>query len=87
MGTTNPLSRQITNQLYYTPLYFVRSGYMDINDDPLKHTGTNSYSWSSTSASTIWGAKGLGAYRFYFNMTNLSPSRGPDNRWDSFPLR
>ncbi len=65
------------------PLYFVRSGYVDLPNTAgtLRYAGVYGYWWSSR------GDAATGAYYLRFTATGVYPSRGPNSRWNGFPLR
>ena len=79
--------RSFTITLLLAYLYFVRSGYVHINNGRLWYAGIYGYWWSSIAASNIWGSAGLGAYYLNFSAANVYSSGGPNYRWVSFPLR
>ncbi len=68
------------------PLYFVRSGWVNLNNSTLRSFGHNENVWSR-SAAAYSSATSANAYYLAFNAGTVYPSRGPDNRWYGFPVR
>lgn len=69
-------------------LYFVRSGYLNINYNRLRDTGINGYNMSPTAtAMRLDGMATPSMHDLQFYATGVRPSGGPDDRWVSFPLR
>ena len=72
------------------PLYFVRSGDVELRITTGTFRGAGAYGiyWSSLASSTrADGAAIPSAYYLHFNATGVRPSNGPDNRYRGFPLR
>ncbi len=70
-----------------TPLYFVRSGNVEMNSGRLWVAGIGGYDWSLIAASKRNdGTAILGAYYLGFNVTGASPSGGPLYRWVGYPF-
>ena len=68
------------------PLYFVRSGYVDLNTGALRNFGINGYDWSRIATvygAGTWNAK---AYNLNFNASGVNPSNN-NVRWNGFPVR
>ena len=59
---------------------FVRSGYVNLNNGQARNVGENSYGWSRTAKSSIYG------YNLNMNTTDVNPSNN-NNRYNGFPLR
>ena len=64
------------------PLYFVRSGDININEQKFKYIGQDSYLWSSLAYSTLGGARTLGIN----GDANIDPSYVVST-YLGFPLR
>lgn len=79
----------IYNICYYNPLYFVRSGCIElpIVNGPLWLAGRNGNYWTGTASSKIWNDNGFGAFYLEYYDEIVNPGRGPYNRWFGFPLR
>ncbi len=70
------------------PLYFVRSGYVNVSIPALGYAGIVGYDWSSRASSTnASGATMPSAYILFFGPTGVNPSDGPWERWSGRPLR
>ncbi len=69
------------------PLYFVRSGLLRPGLGYVWSIGIRGFYWPATTGSNIWGQAGLGTYYFAFNANNVLTTDGPNDRWDSYPLR
>ena len=68
------------------PLYFVRSGWVDLGTGVLGYLGLHSGSWSRIATiygTSTWGAK---AYYLRFDVTAVNPSNNYV-RWGGFPVR
>ena len=72
-GITNSDSHLLT-----TPLFFVRSGY--VNSGSLRNVGSYGYYWSSTVGSSS------NAYILYFYSSNVGPTYS-DNRYRGYSVR
>ena len=72
-----------------TPLYFVRSGFIHLYGKSFfKHGGDYGEIWSTLASSKyVTGSTMPSAYYFEFKITDVYPTRGPNERWLSFPLR
>ena len=71
-----------------TPLYFVRSGYINTQMGRSRYAGIGGNYWSSVAASKLSsGTVTPSAYNLNFNATGVGPSNGPSYRWFGFPLR
>ena len=68
------------------PLYFVRSGYVYLNNGSLRYFGLSGYGWSRSSVAYS-SATSANAYNLKFNAGTVYPSNGPNNRWNGFPVR
>ncbi len=68
------------------PLYFVRSGNVDLNNGSLRFSGGVGYDWSR-SAVAYSSATSASSYWFDFNSSVSRPSTGPFNRYFGFPVR
>ena len=68
------------------PLYFVRSGYVYLNNGSLRYFGLSGYGWSRSSVAYS-SATSANAYHLDFNAGTVYPSFGPFNRWVGFPVR
>ena len=68
------------------PLYFVRSGYVDLGTGAMRRFGVNGYGWSRIA--TVYGAGTWNARAFYldFSASGVNPS-GDYVRWYGFPVR
>ena len=69
------------------PLYFVRSGNVNLNIGALRNFGLNGRGWSRSaggwSNNDTWSAN---AYWFEFTASGVNPS-GNNARWDGLPVR
>ncbi len=71
-----------------TPLYFVRSGNVNIELGHLMSASYTGYIWSLAASSRHHdGIIIPSAYRLAFTTTSVNPSYGPYLRWHAFPLR
>ena len=69
-----------------TPLYFVRSGSMNISVAYLRNVGFNGFIWGkSTTDSPETYTPAI--YHLVYNATQTNPSNGPAYRWVGLPLR
>ena len=68
------------------PLYFVRSGNVDLNNGSLRFSGGVGYDWSR-SAVAYSSATSAYSYWFEFTASESRPSTGPFNRYFGFPVR
>ena len=68
------------------PLYFVRSGHVDLNYGSLRVFGINGYDWSRSSVAYS-SATSANAYYLTFNAGTVYPSSGPHARYYGFPVR
>ena len=66
-------------------LYFVRSGWVSLNNSALGRFGRNGFGWSRSSVAYS-SATSATAYNLDFNPSGVNPS--PNNgRWAGFPVR
>ncbi len=68
------------------PLYFVRSGWIGLNNSSLRGFGRNGFDWAR-SATTYSSATSAKAYNLKFHAGTVNPSDGPVNRVYGFPVR
>ena len=68
------------------PLYFVRSGWVNLNNSALRNFGLVGYGWSRSSVAYS-SATSANAYYLLFNADTVYPSFGPFNRYYGFPVR
>ncbi len=68
------------------PLYFVRSGWVNLNNSTLRSFGHNENVWSRSAAAYSSATSAL-AYPLYFNPSAVNPSHGPVDRYYGFPVR
>ena len=70
------------------PLYFVRSGYVDLDNGKFWDAGITGYWWSSRGSSThASSAVTPSGYILGFDATDVHPSYGPFNRYIGRSLR
>ena len=82
MGSIN-----IAMDIITTPLYFVRSGYINSILGYLLHMSGDGDYWSLSATSKHGTDVSVPSAYFLNFATHADSSGGPDNRWDSFPLR
>ena len=78
------------NHRYYTLLYFVRSGYIELpfTVGRLRAAGIVGFGWSSMGSSRHYtGSTTPSAYYLKFDAAIVGPSNGPHYRWYGFPFR
>ncbi len=63
------------------PLYFVRSGNVNVYYGYLRYAGIYGYYWSRS------GSAATNAYNLGFNDSGVNPSGGPNTRYYGFSLR
>ena len=68
------------------PLYFVRSGAVNLSFGALRAFGIAGYAWSR-SAVAYRSATSANAYLLYFTPSVVHPSDGPDARYFGLPVR
>ena len=68
------------------PLYFARSGNINLNFGALRGYGESGWGWSR-SAMAYRSATSANAYLLVFNPSVVAPSYGPYLRWYGFPVR
>lgn len=71
-----------SERLDYSPLYFVRSGYVYPHSGSLRYAGNDSYVWSRTA----YPGSNQHSYRLNFGTANVYPSNSSD-RYVGFPVR
>lgn len=67
-----------------TPLYFVRSGYVNVENGRLWNGASYGYVWSSKVSSSVADSN---VFYLRFSDVIVEPSRGPYPRSNSYPLR
>ncbi len=68
------------------PLYFVRSGYVHLNDGSLRSFGRNGYDWSRSAVSYGVGTW-ADVYYLGIDLSTVDPSVGPRARYFGLPVR
>ncbi len=64
----------------------VRSGWLRLDHDALRHAGTYSNDWSSVAADYSLPARAH-AYDLHFDHLSTYTTSGPDNRYYGLPVR
>ena len=68
------------------PLYFARSGVVNLGHGSLRAFGVDGYGWSR-SAMAYRSATWANAYNLGANASGVYPSSGPNGRWVGYPVR
>ena len=68
------------------PLYFVRSGDVNLNRGSVRSSGLDARGWSRTGVGYA-SATSATAYHLNAKASDVYPSYGPRNRWTGFPVR
>ena len=69
-------------------LYFVRSGYVNVNISRFGLASSDGYSWSATSSAKRFDELALfSTYYFSIRIADVRSSSGPSSRWYGYPLR
>ena len=77
----------ITITLLLHLLYFVRSGYINLESVIMRESGINGYVWPSSASSRRYEDAVPTAYSLQFSDLTVTPSFGPYYRWYYRPLR
>ena len=86
VGMAFPSTAKAITSLLFS-LYFVRSGYIDVDNDAFKAASRVGRMWSSSARSKIDnGSKIPSAYYLPFD-SSVGLDWGPFYRWFGFPLR
>ena len=82
-GVEDNYNLEVTSRLARTklaPLYFVRSGIIDLhNTSTLRYSGLNNDDWSSQAY--------LAEHAYYLEFSTVVTTSREHNRWHGFPLR
>ena len=75
--------------MYTTPLYFVRSGIIDLPtaEGRLNGMGREGCYWSSVVISKVNNITGIGVHYLSLGEREVYPNDGPYYRWRGRPLR
>ena len=71
----------------FMPLYFVRSGGIDLTNSALRGFGRDGIDWSRSAMAYGVGTWAANAYGLKFDPSTVAPSHGPYPRWRGFPVR